>query len=225
MSKLARWFGTFAVCSLVLGAIPPAAADIAATSGAMIEIGSPVSFLDGVTESSTSIFILDEGVTVLPVPMDVNAFGPGPHDDSAVVLMTLPAGTPVHTYFVHFDPDGGVVALTGGVTFDPGEFIFGIQTHTPFLNFSDPIVGDPFATYPTGLLAFRAFEHLPGTDMVTIAGDLNSASFSLIAELGVDQARIFTLPVVVPVPPAALLFGSALGLLAVVRRRPRRRLA
>ena len=120
----------------------------------------------------------------------------------------------VHTYIVHFDPDGGVVELTGSVTFDPGETIIGIQTHTPYLDGSDAAVGDPLATYPTGLLDFRAFESLPGIDEVTVPPGVGSASFTLIAELGIDQARIVTL-----VPEPATLTVLALGGLTVWRKR------
>ena len=118
----------------------------------------------------------------------------------------------MHTYFVHFDPDGGVVMLTGSVTFDPGETIIGIQTHTPYLEFADPLVGDPMATYPTGV-DFRAFESLPGLDTVMVPFSLDSASFTLFAELSIDQARIVT------IPEPATMGLLALGGLAISRRR------
>lgn len=217
MCRMSRLRQAATALLLGLATTGSAHAAIAATTGAMSPIVSPVSFLDGVTESSSSIVILDEGLSLLPLSVLVNAFGPGVHDDSIAMLLEIPAGAPVHSYFVHFDPDGGVVALTGSVTFEAGQIIIGIQTHTPLLNDSDPLVGDPLATYPTGLLAFRAFEDLPGTDTVTISPDLLTASFSLVAELGVDQARIFTVPAPVPVPPAAWL--AAPWLLALLRLR------
>ncbi|MDP6545343.1 MAG: PEP-CTERM sorting domain-containing protein [Phycisphaerae bacterium] len=189
--------------------------DILSTTGAMTPISSPVSFLEGDTESSTIIGILDEGITFLSAGIFVNAVGPGTHTGSSAPPILIPAGAMVHTYIVHFDPAGGLASLTGSVTFDPGETIIGIQTHTPYLDTSDAVVGDPSATYPTGLLEFRAFETLPGTDTVTVPPGLGSASFALFAELSIDQARIVTIP-----EPAALSL-LALGGLAVIRRRRR----
>ena len=69
----------------------------------------------------------------------------------------------------------------------------------------------------TGVLSSRASATLPGTDAVVISSafGLDSASFTLYAELGIDQARIVT------VPEPATLSLLALGGLAVIRRRRR----
>lgn len=204
---------TLALCIWV----PRAAADILLTTGAMVEISAPVSLLEGGSETSALMQILDEGLTLLPAALPVNAVGPGTFTGSSGPVAFIPSGTVVHTYIVHFDPAGGVVALMGGVTFDPGEFILGIQTHTPLLDFSDPIVGHPMAMYPTGTEPFRAFETLPGTDTVMVPPSMASASFSLFAELGVDQARIVTAPVPEPASATALLLAALAGV--TVRRR------
>ncbi|MBW2416115.1 MAG: hypothetical protein JRG76_16580 [Deltaproteobacteria bacterium] len=179
------------------------------TTGAVTEISAPVSFLAGDTESSTEIVILDEGTTLLPIEIFVNAIGVGLHSGSSGAPVAIASGTLVHTYLVHFDPAGGVVTLSGDVFFDPGETILGIQTHTPWLDGSDAVVGEATATYPTGLLEFRAFETLPGTDTVFIAPGLGSASFTLFAELGIDEARIVTTSVPAPSSLALLLLGLA----------------
>lgn len=207
------------LCSALLGVmsfmlVSQAQAGILFTTGAMTPISAPVSFLEGATESSTLIGILDEGVTLLPVEIAVNAVGAGTHTGSSSSHLIIPAGSMVHTYIVHFDPDGGVIMLTGSVFFDPGEIILGIQTHTPYLDLYDSVVGDPLATYPTGLLDFRAFETLPGTDTVMVPTSLDSASFTLFAELGIDQARIVTV-----VPEPATLSLLAFGGLAMLRRK------
>lgn len=195
-----------------------AAATIISTSGAMTEVSSPISFLGGDTESSTEILILDEGSTLLATEIFVNKIGPGVHMGSSGTPIAIAAGTLVHTYFVHFDPvGGGFATLTGDVTFEPGEIILGIQTHTPWLDDADGKVGDPMASYPTGLDDFRAFETLPGTDMLTIGAGLDSVSFTLFAELGVDQARIVT--AVVPEPSTFALVLTSLTAIAAVRRR------
>lgn len=112
-------------------------ADILSVSGAMTILTPPVSVAgEGITESSATIFIIDEGISLVPpAPPDlfVNVFGPGPHGDDPTSL-PLPPGGVFHSYLVHFDPAGGVVSLAGSVTFDPGETIFGIQTHAPLLD-------------------------------------------------------------------------------------------
>lgn len=211
-----RWVLSLAA---VLSLAQPAQAVIISTTGAMTEITGPVSLLEGDTESSTEILILDEGLTVLPGDIFVNAVGVGTHMGSSGTPVVVLAGTLVQTYIVHFDPVGaGFATATGSVFFEPGEMIVGIQTHTPLLDFSDAAVGSPSVTYPTGLLEFRAFETLPGTDSVTIMPGLGSASFTVYAELGVDQARIVTLPTVVPEPSTAALVGSCLAVLSARRR-------
>ena len=210
-----------ALCILAVLCTGRSYADVLSVSGAMTILAPPVSVAsEGVTESSSAIFIIDEGISIVPPsPPDlfVNAFGPGPHDDSYPPSLLMPAGMVLHSYLVHFDPAGGIVSLTGGVTFDPGEMIFGIQTHTPLLYSTDGPFGDPSVVYPGAFISTRAFDSLPGpADMVTIAGDLNSATFALTAELGVDQARIFTIPV--PEPSSAVLLAAGAALFGLMRR-------
>lgn len=217
---------SIAPCILALLAAGQTKADILSVSGAMAVLATPVSVEgEGFTESSSSIYIIDEGISIVPASppiLSVNAFGPGPHDDSFPPSLTLPPGAAFHSYLVHFDPAGGVVSLTGGVTFDPGEVIFGIQTHTPLLYTTDGPFGIPTVDYPGVFISTRGFDSLPApADVVDIAIDLNSAIFSLTAELGIDQARIFTIPV--PEPSSAALLAAGAAVLGLMRRkRPRR---
>jgi len=205
-------------CLGALAAAAPAFADIAFTTGAMVEVAAPISFVGGATESSSSIIILDEGVHTLTADVFVNAFGPGSHGDDPPPYLLIPAGTVVQSYHVHFDPVGGVFAtLTGAVFFEPGEFIIGVQTHTPLLYAADGVVGHPLATYPGAFDTFRAFETLPSPDSVFLPVDMGSASFSLFAELGVDNARIITMPV--PGPSSLCLAAGFVTFTAVRRRR------
>jgi hypothetical protein len=195
-------------------------ADILFTTGAMAEISAPVSFVTGDNESSTSIDILDEGVSVLASDVELNVYGVGVHGDDPPPYLIVPSGTRVQSYLVHFDPSGsGFATLTGAVFFDLGETVIGIQTHTPLLYTTDGPLGHPLATYPGVFDAFRGFETLPGTDTVTLPPGLGSASFTLFAELGVDHARIFTSPVI-PEPSSLALLGLGVaGLCRLVRRR------
>jgi hypothetical protein len=210
-----------AIVALTLAYAPPAQADIAFTTGAMTQIFAPVSFVSGDTESSTTIAILDEGVSVLPADTFVNAFGVGVHDGTAPPYLLVPMGTRVHSYIVHFDPIGSSFAtLSGSVFFDPGETIIGVQTHTPLLYDTDAPLGHPMATYPP-FMEFRAFEFLPGTDTVTLPPGMASAAFTMFAELGIDQARILTTPAI-PEPATLALFGlAAVGITILSRSRRR----
>lgn len=216
MKPYSRHFAVRVIALLALWiAADNAQAQILFTAGDMVEITTPVSFEPESFESSSTIAILDEGSSVLPGDIFVNAFGPGIHDGSAPPYLLIPEGTRVRSYHVHFDPDGGVVSLTGSVFFEPGETILGVQTHTPLLYDTDPFLGHPDATYPAGFIEFRAFESLPGTDTVELPFDMTFATFSLIAELGVDHARIIT----IPEPSSIALLISAATLLGI-RRRP-----
>jgi hypothetical protein len=155
---------------------------------------------------------------VLSAAVELNVYGVGIHGDDPPPYLVVPAGTRVQSYLVHFDPVGSSFAtLTGAVFFDPGETIIGIQTHTPLLYTTDGPLGDPLATYPGTFDAFRGFETLPGPDSVTLPPGLGSASFTLFAELGVDHARILTVPV--PEPTSFVVFGFVLIVIFCKSRR------
>lgn len=209
-----------AVISAMLMLAHQAVADIDFTTVAMTEITAPVSFATGATESSTSIAILDEGITVLASDVELNVYGVGVHGDNPPPYLVVPAGTRVQSYLVHFDPIGSSFATaTGAVFFEPGETVIGIQTHTPLLYTTDGPLGHPLAMYPGVFDAFRGFETLPGTDTVTLPPGMGSASFTLFAELGVDHARIITSPVIPEPTPIVLLAAGLLSMGRSLRRR------
>jgi hypothetical protein len=224
ISKGAPQVSVMLALGMLLWCATPTGASIIATSGDMTEIAGPVSFLAGETESSSTIFIFDEGTTLLTEDVFVNAFGVGTHDGSAPPYLIIPAGTRVNSYLVHFDPVGtSFTTLTGTVYFEAGETILGVQTHTPLLYATDGLLGDPSATYPTAFDEFRAFETLPGTDTVTLPVAMDSASFTLFAELGVDQARILTYAIPEPSTFVALAGLVLCFTAARCRRRGQRR--
>jgi len=201
---------------LLVATARPAIAAIASTTGAMMEVTSPIVLTEAGFESSTAIAILNEGSTVTSADIFVNAFGPGTHGGTPTPTLMIPAGTLVNSYIVHFNPiGGGFATATGAVFFDPGETIIGVQTYSPLLYTTDDMLGDPFAVYPDVFIEFRAFETLPGIDGVTLPVDMGSASFTLFAELGIDQARIIT----IPEPGSLSIFTAGLMLLVIRRRR------
>lgn len=217
MSRLRCATGWVFPAVILIAYAPVSLAGIASTTGGMLEIFPPVTFLTGATESSTKIFILDEGIKATTADVEVNCYVPGVHGDTPGPYLIIPAGTVVNSYLVHFDPLGaGFATVSGSVFFDPGEMIIGVQTHTPLLYTTDAMLGHPLAGYPGVFDAFRGFETLPGIDSMTLPPTMDSASFTLFAELGVDHARIITLPVPEPSTFAAL---AALATLSAIRRR------
>jgi hypothetical protein len=197
-----------------------AQADILSTAGAMTEIAPPASVVVGALESSTTIFAFDEGVS--PVPLSPDLFfdhvGPGSFEGTPPPFFLMPKGALLHSYLVHFDPVGATpTTLTGSITFDPSETIIGLQAHTPLLYSTDGFFGLGSVTYPaSGSDLDRGFDtFITVDDTGSVAIDLNSVSFTLKAELGVDEVRLFT---VVPEPASAALLAIASALCAVRRR-------
>ncbi|MDA8746047.1 hypothetical protein N9N28_15585 [Rubripirellula amarantea] len=208
------------VALLVLGGV--VRADIASTAGAMTEIAPPASVVVGALESSSTIFVFDEGVSTVPLTPDLffDHIGPGSFEGTPPPYFLMPKGAMLHSYLVHFDPVGTAhAALTGSITFDPGEAIVGIQAHTPDLYSTDGFFGDPGVTYPAGGTDLtRGFDtFITIDDTGSVAFDLNSVTFMLAAELGVDEARIFT--VIVPEPSCLALAFVGVGLILPRRRR------
>jgi hypothetical protein len=130
----------------------------------------------GAYESSTSIFVLDEGADFMPSTLTLDVAGAGTYDASPGTPSFLTVGTFAHSYYVHFDPVGsGFATATGAVFFEPGENIVGIQILPASLDMTQvPPIPHPTPVYPTGVPT-RGFEFLPGTDTVTIAPSLSSA--------------------------------------------------
>jgi MYXO-CTERM domain-containing protein len=126
---------------------------------------------------------------------------------------TIPAGTPVTSYYVAFDPSNSK-DVVGSVTF-PNP-ILGVMTSTSSLTDSD-LLGNSTATYLNPGL--RGLE--PGVDSVSVAGSTLSVDFS--AESPGDYVRVVVVgtPPTVPAVGIVALTGtlSALGALALRRRR------
>jgi len=116
--------------------------NILATNGGIHKIPVPPSAVFNDLESSSSVFMFTERESYeLPqnVPVDIGA--PGYYDRNfAETGTTIPAGTPVNSYFMHFDSTGNSRATTSGsVTFR--EEILGVVCLDGTLDATDAILG------------------------------------------------------------------------------------
>jgi hypothetical protein len=197
-------------------------AEIASTAGAMTEIAPPASVVVGALESSSTIYVFEEGLSPVPLTPDLffDHIGPGSFEGTPPPYFPMPKGAMLYSYLVHFDPVGtALTSLTGSITFETGETIVGIQAYTPLLYSTDGFFGDPGVTYPaSGTDLTRGFDTFVTIDDTgSVALDLNTVTFTLAAELGVDEARIFTL--IVPEPSCLALILVGVGLNLARRRR------
>jgi len=237
--RMRRCIVPLLLCGFVLVCAGRAHAGILSVAGSMSVLTPPVDIsAEGSFESSATIYVIDEGISIVPPSppiLELDVFGPGTVYTAGGPLpppLILPVGMPRNSYLIHFDKavaPAGPLTLSGSVTFDVGEVIHGLQVHTPLLYTTDGPFGIAGVTYPGAFISTRGFDSLPApADTVTIAGDLNSVSFSLTTELGIDQVRIFTIPVLlvaeVPEPASGTVIAigavicAAIGLIR--RRRP-----
>jgi hypothetical protein len=181
------------------------------TGGAVALIAPPASAALGALESTAQIRLFAEAqAVVLGSDLAVDVALPGFYDQpSDLTPGTIPAGTQVWSWLLHFDTDGGTSNhLSGSVTFDKG--IVGLIFLDASLDASDAAMGlaisyaagDP--TRGTELGPSASGDKLaiePGTRTLTLTR-LNVA-------LGMDEVRVL----VAASEPGGLV-AAALALLA-----------
>lgn len=128
------------------------------------------------------------------------------------------AGTPFHSYFLHYDIfEDGVGTASGSITFD--NPIIGLQVFDRTLDKAHAIVGQAGVTYQTSSTLDGTLDS-SGQDWVVISADRKSLDYRMAVLPQVDTIRIFTQ---VPEPGSMVLLG--LGLAGVAGARLRRRRA
>ena len=178
-----------------------------------------------VSESTMSIFVEQTGYE-LPVELSVDILGAGRADngrDPQPAGGTIPAGTRVDVYYVHFDsPAETVRALFGGIGF--GTEVLGAIHSDALLDDSD-FLGAPGTSYPTGAEFRGMVGDLEGMDWVEVLnspmGPPTSVQINSNVEFVLDGVRIITAPGgIIPEPTtAALASVGAIGMLLAGRRR------
>ncbi|MHC4415272.1 MAG: PEP-CTERM sorting domain-containing protein [Planctomycetota bacterium] len=204
-----------AIPAFLLATTSLAEAGIINTTGDIIQIPAPPSVMLDQFESASTIYAFDEvqGFT-LTADVLVDASQSGTYSDPLQLTpATIPAGTFVNVYIVHFDPLGQTdTQVSGSVTFD--QDILGIICMDATLDATDAQLGAPGTSYPTGT-AHRELEL--GNDIFSIGPGMRTVTIDRYKTRTVmDQVRIITL---VPEPSTIGLLGLA-GL-AVIRRRRR----
>jgi hypothetical protein len=197
----------------VLGLWPTAHGAIISVTGTISIESSPYP-----SPSDSVIFVFDEQQGVAFVTTQGLDFG------------TISGGTIVDSHYLQFDPFSPTGSVgTGTVTFD--GTIIGIILSTDFLNAdlspdvtgtSDTYFGleNSLGSYPMGSPPENRGLGSPGDEVSDSLGlnTLTIDSLDVPAAGSLDGIRVLTLTAV-PIPPAVWLFGSALGLLAWIRRK------
>jgi hypothetical protein len=213
----ARWARMAPI--VLLFAMPATTAlGLGATSGAISPAPAPPSLVWNQFESNTTIFLIEERLSLLTssaIPVDVDGT-PGLYDQVADLPGgSIPAGSVVNVHLLHFDPVSVPQRLAGSVTF--ATQIVGLMLRRPQLMTSDPL-GAPGAAYPSAPNAnYREFELTPGSaagDSVTISPDRLTLSVDWGVTVYYDELRVITS---VPEPGTAML--SFVGVLGLLRRR------
>lgn len=200
-----------AACILVLACAPFARAGIFGTVGAT-QISPPPSVQGNVLESNSTMYVFVERSGIaLPAETQVDISQPSTfHELSDLTPASVPAGTLLDSYYVHFDPVGTTTSrtLTAAVTFD--QPVLGIQARTATLVPSIPDLGSPSTLYDT--VGGPGADY--GQDYVTLASDLRTVGMTFTANSGQDEIRVL-----VAAPEPVTLAPLAMALLLIRRRQ------
>ncbi|HUT08854.1 MAG TPA: DUF1559 domain-containing protein [Thermoguttaceae bacterium] len=125
------------------------------------------------SEESNSVAKLyqERAAFTLPSDISVDASSPGTYTGSGGSGTTIPAGTPVDVYYLHFDPVGKQRAeiYNGVVRF--GGSILGVIYTKGKLDETDGTLGKSGVQYPTGQSS-RNFEN--GADVITLTEGMDT---------------------------------------------------
>ena len=157
----------------------------------------PVSVIFNDLEDNKIIFGFKERNNfILPSAVTVDLSEPGRYNqfkgnNSQATTKTIPAGTKVNCFYMHFDSIGRTGTTSqGAVSF--GADIIGVIVNTSTLDASDGTLGSPGTTYETGRKA-RGFEN--GAEIVILEPDMRTFTIERfkISYPG-EEVRILTMP-------------------------------
>lgn len=205
-------FAIAAVAALIAGQF-----SASSSSAALVSISAPASVVPGALTSASDVYIFFESTQELADPLNVDIITPGLYnlanpDDPGVI----PADTKVASYMIHHD-SVGFLPNTAAVTYVFPQKVLGLIINDRNLDTSDPIVGNPGTTYPTGL-AYRGLE-VPYTflnDVVFWNGNQVTVTGKSTTALVIDQIRVIT---AVPEPSTFVLAAMALPIVWLIRQR------
>jgi hypothetical protein len=173
-------------------------------------------------ESNTLIRLFAEQQNLMlsaSLPLDISVPGTSPGStDSNLSASTVPAGTAVTSYMLHFDVNGtratnDPLEAIGSVTFD--QQILGLIVLSTTLNSTNSALGLAAVTYSNG--SDHGLELNPAgggtSDVITLSADRHTLSVDLLNASFADDTRVV---LSVPEPCTALL---CLPSLALIRRR------
>ncbi|MBI1373520.1 MAG: hypothetical protein GC159_12395 [Phycisphaera sp.] len=152
----------------------------------------PTSLAKGAFENDHHIamFLERSGVT-LRSNVKVTLTEPGAYDKYDGRGVTVPKGTKVTSYLLHYDTVGGSMQewkfLSGAVTFD--RPIVGVIAMTDQLNATDDMLGVAGVTYREGKGTARHLEDGEG-DRVTISADRRTLTLYLGTSNSLDHVRV-----------------------------------
>lgn len=197
-------------------------ANIVNVTGDVVLATPPTDISEGNWESDTQIraFAEQQNVTLQQgLTVDISQPGESDATNPNLSTATIPAGTVVDSYLVHFDPVGqptSRVSLSGSLTFD--EPILGVIALGDSLDDSDAAVGLPsVTTYSSGPGRGLEFVQEDDNDSLTLGAyqsGLQTVTCGLRSTTSVDEFRVIT-----AVPEPAVLAPAVLALCLMKRRR------
>jgi len=218
---------TMSMCVLALCvAAGSSFAGIIGTTGDVTVIAPPPDATQDKLESNSTIFAwVEKQIFKLPVGVTTNASAPGLYDSPADLSnATLPAGSWVHSYYVHADyvgsPPPGTAGtwLSGSITFE--EDILGVITTDGDLLAAHPILGAPGTLYDDGFATGLDLNDKPRWDRFILSADMHTVEIVQFWVSTVrDSMRIVTFSVVPEPGTIALLTIGGAGLILRKRRR------